>query len=196
MAMRLFGPLYDHVIAWSAHRQAPRYLTVLSFAESSFFPIPPDVMLAPMSVSRPERCWWFALITTVASVAGALLGYAIGYFALEALLPWIERAGKLNEYRQAVGWFDAWGLWVLLLAGFTPLPYKLFTIAAGALNLALIPFLVGSFIGRGTRFFLVAGIAGKLGPRVEPFLRRWIEWFGWGVLALAAIAWVMYRGNG
>jgi membrane protein YqaA with SNARE-associated domain len=194
--VRLFGPLYDRVIAWSGHRHAPRYLAVLSFTESSFFPIPPDVMLAPMAVSRPERCWWFALITTVASVAGALLGYAIGYFALELLLPWIEEAGMLGEYHEAVSWFNAWGLWVVLLAGFTPLPYKLFTIAAGALNLALIPFLIGSFIGRGARFFLVSGIAGKVGPRVEPFLRRWIEWFGWGVLALAAVVWVTYRGSG
>lgn len=187
--MRLFGPLYDRVLRWSAHRHAPRYLAALSFAESSFFPIPPDVMLVPMAVARPQRSAWFALLTTFASVAGAVLGYAIGHFAIGVILPWIENAGMLVEYQAAVAWFERYGLWVILLAGFTPLPYKAFTIAAGALSLSLVPFLIGSLIGRGARFGLVAAIAGILGPRVEPWVRRWVEWLGWGVLALVAIAW-------
>lgn len=194
--MRLFGPLYDRVLRWSAHPRAPRYLAALSFAESSFFPIPPDVMLVPMAVSRPERSAWFALLTTVASVAGAVLGYVIGYYAIGIILPWLERAGMLAEYEAAVLWFDRWGLWVILLAGFTPLPYKVFTIAAGALSLSLVPFLIGSLIGRGARFGLVAAIAGILGPKVEPWVRRWVEWLGWGVLALAAIAWWWWQNGG
>lgn len=194
--MRLFGPLYDRVLTWSAHEHAPRYLVALSFAESSFFPIPPDVMLVPMAVARPRRAAWFAGLTTVASVAGALLGYAIGYFALGAILPWIEGAGMLAEYQAAVAWFEEWGLWVVLLAGFTPLPYKAFTIAAGALSLSLVPFLLGSLIGRGARFGLVGAVAGLLGPRVEPWVRRWIEWLGWGVLALVAIAWLWWHNAG
>lgn len=193
--MRIFGPLYDRVLRWSGHRHAPRYLAALSFAESSFFPVPPDVMLVPMSVSRPERAAGFALLTTLASVAGALVGYAIGHFALEALLPWIEAAGLLPQYREAVTWFEDWGLWVVLVAGFTPLPYKAFTIAAGALSLSLLPFLLGSLIGRGARFGLVAALAGILGPRVEPVVRRWIEWLGWAVLALALAAWLALRGG-
>lgn len=194
--MRLFGPLYDRVLRWSAHRHAPRYLGAVSFAESSFFPIPPDVMLIPMAVSRPDRWLRFALITTLASVAGALLGYTIGFFALEALLPWIEAAGMLGEYREAVTWFAIWGLWVVLLAGFTPIPYKLFTIAAGALSLSLVPFLAGSLVGRGARFFLVGWAAGRLGPRLEPWVRRWIEWFGWGVVVAAVLLWLVLRGDG
>lgn len=194
--LRLFGPLYDRVLGWSAHRRAPHYLAAMSFAESSFFPIPPDVMLVPMAVARPERTAWLALITTLASVAGAVLGYAIGYFAIEALLPWIEEAGLIEEYRRAVTWFDEWGLWVVLLAGFTPVPYKAFTIAAGALSLSLLPFLAGSLIGRGARFALVAAVAGTLGPRVEPVVRRWVEWLGWGVLVLAGVAWLLLRGHG
>lgn len=193
--MRLFGPLYDRVLRWSGHRHAPRYLAALSFSESSFFPIPPDVMLVPMVVSRPERTWWLATLTTVTSVAGALLGYAVGYFALEALLPWIESAGLMHEYEQAVAWFEAWGLWVILLAGFSPLPYKVFTIAAGALSLSLVPFLAGSLIGRGARFGLVAGLAGTFGPRVEPLIRRWVEWLGWGVVVAAIVAWVVLRAG-
>ena len=194
--LRIFGPLYDRVLGWSAHPHAPRYLAAMSFAESSFFPIPPDVMLVPMAVARPERTAWLALITTLASVAGAVLGYAIGYFALETLLPWIEQAGLGDAYRRAVVWFDQWGLWVVLLAGFTPIPYKAFTIAAGALSLSLVPFLVGSLIGRGARFALVASVAGLLGPRVEPMVRRWIEWLGWAVLALAVVAWLFWRSHG
>lgn len=194
--MRLFGPLYDRVLLWSGHRHAPRYLFALSFSESSFFPIPPDVMLVPMVLSRPERAWWFALLTTLASVAGALLGYVVGYYALEILLPWIESAGLMAEYRQAVDWFETWGLWVVLLAGFSPLPYKVFTIAAGALSLPLVPFLAGSVIGRGARFGLVAGLAGAFGPRIEPLIRRWVEWLGWAVIAAAGIAWVALRTGG
>lgn len=194
--MRLFGPLYDRVLRWSAHRHASRYLAAMSFAESSFFPIPPDVMLLPMSVARPRRAAWFALITTIASVAGGLLGYAIGYFAIELLLPWIESMGLMEDYREAVRWFERWGIWIMLLAGFTPLPFKIFTVAAGALALPLLPFLLGSFIGRGSRFALVAAVGGILGPRVEPWVRRWIEWIGYGVLVLALIAWWLWQNNG
>jgi len=194
--MRMFGPLYDRVLRWSAHEHAPRYLAAMSFAESSFFPIPPDVMLVPMAVSRPRRAAWFAALTTLASVAGAVLGYFIGYFAIGAILPWIESIGMLEEYEAAVIWFREWGLWVVLLAGFTPVPYKAFTIAAGALSLSLVPFLVGSLIGRGLRFGAVAAVAGILGPRVEPWIRRWIEWLGWGVLLLVAIAWLWWRNSG
>lgn len=194
--LRLFGPLYDRVLRWSAHPHAPRYLAAMSFAESSFFPVPPDVMLVPMAVARPERSLWFALLTTLASVCGAVLGYAIGHFALETLMPFIQQAGLGAEYHEAVHWFDEWGLWVVLLAGFTPLPYKVFTIAAGALSLALVPFLVGSLIGRGARFLLVALVAGTVGPRVEPMVRRSIEWLGWSVLGLALVAWAVFRGTG
>lgn len=191
--MKIFGPLYDRVLQWSGHRLAPRYLAAVSFAESSFFPIPPDVMLIPMAVARPERAFWFALITTLASVVGALLGYIVGALLLEVVMPWIETAGLRGDYEEAVAWFEQWGLWVMLLAGFTPLPFKLFTVAGGALGLPLVPFLVGSFIGRGTRFTLVAGVAGMLGPRVEPWVRRWVEWLGWGLLGVLALGWLYWQ---
>jgi membrane protein YqaA with SNARE-associated domain len=195
-SIRVFGPLYDRVLTWSAHRHAPRYLAAVSFAESSFFPIPPDVMLAPMAVARPQRSLWLAVLTTLASVAGAIVGYAIGYFAIEGLMPWIQEIGWAESYRRAVAWFDEWGLWIVLLAGFTPIPYKAFTIAAGALSLAVTPFLLGSLVGRGLRFVLVAWLAGKLGPQVEPVIRRWVEWLGWGVIAVALIAWLVLRSHG
>lgn len=191
--MRLFGPLYDRVIAWAGHRHAPRYLGALSFAESSFFPIPPDVMLAPMTLARPEFATRFALITTAASVAGGLAGYAIGYFALDLAEPWIRSAGYWDGYEQVRQWFERWGFWAVLAAGFSPIPYKLFTIAAGALAMFVPAFVFASVVGRGGRFFLVAYLIRWGGPSVEHHLRRHVEIIGWVVVALLVIAYLLLR---
>ena len=142
--MRLFSRLYERVLDWSRHRHATRYLCALSFAESSFFPIPPDVMLAPMTLARPERGWRLAMLTTVASVAGGLLGYLIGWLAIDAVTPWLVSLGYLDVYERARSWFDEWGVWAIFVAGFTPIPYKIFTIAAGALTMFLPGFVIGS----------------------------------------------------
>ncbi|MCK7471171.1 MAG: DedA family protein [Desulfomicrobium escambiense] len=132
--MRLFSPLYRRAMTWSRHRHAPWYLGGLSFAESSFFPIPPDVMLAPMCLARPERAWQLAWLTTLASVAGGLAGYAIGYFAFDAIEPWLRESRYWAPYQLAVEWFHEWGFWAVFVAGFSPIPYKAFTIAAGVLS--------------------------------------------------------------
>ena len=130
--MGLFTRLYDSCLRWARHRHAPYYLTGLSFAESSFFPIPPDVMLMPMSLAQPRRAMYFALITTLASVVGGIAGYAIGYFALDWVAPLIEEGGRWSAaYNKASTWFTDWGFWAVLIAGFSPIPYKVFTIAAG-----------------------------------------------------------------
>jgi membrane protein YqaA with SNARE-associated domain len=126
-------------MTWAAHRHAPWYLGGLSFAESSFFPIPPDVMLAPMSLARTDRAWWYATLTTVASVVGGLFGYLIGMLAIDAVLPLLVDAGYGSRYDQAIAWFAEWGVWVVFIAGFSPIPYKLFTISAGASAMALLP---------------------------------------------------------
>jgi membrane protein YqaA with SNARE-associated domain len=110
----------------------PWYLGGLSFAESSFFPIPPDVMLAPMSMAQPAKAWQFALLTTVTSVAGGLFGYLIGYFAFELIEPMVGPAVTTPmPSPMAEAWFDEWGVWVVFIAGFSPIPYKIFTITAG-----------------------------------------------------------------
>lgn len=186
--MRIFTGMYDHVLRWSAHRRAPLILGVLSFAESSFFPIPPDVMLAPMSVARPKKAWALASLTTITSVLGGVLGYFIGVLGLEAVLPLIEEAGYLPAYELAQDWFITWGFWVVLVAGFSPIPYKVFTIAAGAMAVALIPFIIASLLGRGARFFLVAGLLAWGGPRLEPLLRPYMERIGWVTVILLIIA--------
>ena len=190
--MAIFTALYDRCMAWARHRHAAWYLGGLSFAESSFFPIPPDVMLAPMSMARPERATMYALLTTLASVVGGLFGYLIGYFAFEAVAPWLERAGHMPAYLKGKAWFEEWGFWAILIAGFSPIPYKVFTIAAGSLAMNLPLFIIGSLIGRGGRFFLVAGLLAWGGPRMETALRRYVERIGWALVVIAVLLYLYF----
>lgn len=190
--MRIFTALYDRVLGWSRHRHAPRYLVALSFAESSFFPIPPDVMLAPMALAEPRRGWWFAFLTTIASVAGGALGYAIGWFAIDAIEPWLRQYEYWEQYQAAILQFNKWGFIAVLIAGFSPIPYKVFTIAAGALHYFFPLFIVASFIGRGGRFFLVAAFMIWGGVAMEKHLKRHIDTLGWITVACIAIALVIY----
>lgn len=191
--MRIFSPLYDRVLAWSRHPRAPWYLGGLSFAESSFFPIPPDVMLAPMSMAKPQQAWWFAALTTITSVLGGLLGWLIGYFAFELIAPLVQEGGHYAEpFSAAQVWFDEWGVWAIFIAGFSPIPYKIFTISAGVLHMALIPFLIASFVGRGTRFFLVAALMSWGGERMEKALRTYVDRIGWIMVLLVLVVVVLY----
>jgi len=177
---------------WSRYRHASWYLGGLSFAESSFFPVPPDVMLAPMSLANPSRAWRFALITTLASVAGGLLGYAIGHFAFDVIESWLRESSYYASYQVAVTWFERWGFWAIFAAGFSPIPYKVFTIAAGALSMALLPFILASLIGRGARFFLVAGLMAWGGARMEAVLYRYVDRLGWATVALVVVGVAIY----
>ncbi|MCU7919667.1 MAG: DedA family protein [Candidatus Thiodiazotropha sp. (ex Epidulcina cf. delphinae)] len=177
--MRLFSSLYARAMQWSRHPHAPRYLAGLSFAESSFFPIPPDVMLAPMSLATPKRAWFFAGLTTLASVLGGMLGYLIGLFAFDLVEPWLHDWGYWEGYLEAKAWFGRWGFWAVFLAGFSPIPYKVFTITAGVIAMAFVPFIVASAIGRGARFFLVAALMAWGGERMERALHRYVDRLGW-----------------
>jgi|TARA_B100001063_G_scaffold163398_1_gene152464 membrane protein YqaA with SNARE-associated domain len=192
--LKLFQPCYDLALRWSKHPAASRYLALLSFAESVIFPIPPDVMLAPMSLSQPSRAWHFALITTLASIVGGVAGYLLGFFAFDTLLqPFIESSGYAHKLETAIGWFEAYGVWVVFLAGFSPIPYKIFTVSAGFLQMAFLPFLIASAIGRGARFFLVATLMKWGGARMEEQLRKYVEVLGWAVVGLAIVAYMMLR---
>jgi len=186
--MRIFSPFYDRVMAWSRHRHAPWYLGGLSFAESSFFPIPPDVMLAPMSMVEPQKAWWFAALTTVTSVLGGLLGYLIGHFAFALIMPLVAEGGRYAEsFAVAEAWFRAWGVWAIFIAGFSPIPYKIFTISAGVLHMAVIPFLIASAVGRGARFFLVAALMSWGGKRMGGTLRTYVDRIGWITVLLIVL---------
>jgi membrane protein YqaA with SNARE-associated domain len=191
--MGLFSGLYDRVMRWSRHRHAPAYLGALSFAESSFFPIPPDVMLAPMVLASPQRAAWLAGLTTLASVAGGLAGFAIGVLAIDAVTPLLERFDYLDEFERASEWFLQWGFWAVLAAGFSPIPYKVFTIAAGALAMNLPAFAVASLVGRGARFYLVAMLVAWGGPRVEAQLKRYVDVIGWALVALLVVGYFLLR---
>jgi membrane protein YqaA with SNARE-associated domain len=194
--MQLFGPLYERVMRWSRHRHAERYLAALSFAESSFFPIPVDVMLAPMVLADRSKAWRFAAVASVLSVLGGVAGYAIGWGMFEAIQPWLENSHYWDAYVTAREWFDNYGIWVVFVAGFSPIPYKVFTIAAGVAALNLPGFIIASTIGRGARFFLVAGLVYVFGKKFETTMVRHIERIGWAVVVLTVvvIAWLMLRG--
>jgi membrane protein YqaA with SNARE-associated domain len=193
--VKLFTKLYDQCLNWAKHPQAEKYLGALSFSESMIFPIPPDVMLAPMSLAKPGKAWRYAFITTLASVLGGVAGYFLGLFAFDSLIaPLIETMGYQGKLANAVEWFDEYGVWIIFIAGFSPIPYKVFTITAGMLSMAFFPFVIASFVGRGGRFFLVAGLMYWGGARMESKLREYVEILGWVVivLAIAAYLWVSY----
>lgn len=190
--MKLFSGLYAKVMQWARHKHATYWLALVSFTESSFFLIPPDVMLAPMSLARPDKAWFYAGLTTIASVLGGLLGYIIGVFALHMVEPWIIQFGYTEAYETAQQWFADYGFWAIFLAGFTPIPYKIFTIASGAVGMLLLPFILGSLIGRGMRFFLVAGLMKWGGQPFEEKLHSWVDRLGWLTVGGLVVAYLIF----
>ena len=189
----MFASIYQGVMRFSRRREAPYYLSLLSFVESFILPFPPpDVMLAPMSLARPSRAMRFAALTLLFSVLGGLVGYMIGAFLFDFAEPYIIDWGYQARFEKVITWFEHWGFWAVLVAGFSPVPYKIFTIAAGALNLALIPFVLASILGRGARFFLLAWCLSRYGPAIEPRLVRYIEYIGWAVVGLLSLAIAIY----
>lgn len=174
---------------FSRRKSAPYYLSLLSFVESFILPFPPpDVMLAPMALAKPHRAMRFASLTLFFSVLGGLVGYSIGAFLFDQAEPLIIEWGYQARFETVIAWFDTWGFWAVLVAGFSPVPYKIFTIAAGVLNLAIIPFVLASIIGRGARFFLLAWCLAKFGPAIESRLVRYIEYIGWAIVAVLVLA--------
>lgn len=192
--MKIFTTLYELTLKWSQHRHAEKYLAGLSCAESTFFPIPPDVMLAPMVLTQTDKAWRFALVTTLASVVGGIIGYALGYYAFESwLAPLVVEWGYGEKLALAETWFAQYGVWVVFIAGFSPIPYKVFTISAGALSMAFFPFVIASAVGRGLRFFLVAAFMKYGGPPMEAKLKDYIEYLGWAVIILGVIAYLILK---
>ncbi len=192
----MFLRLYDRVIALAAHRGAPAYLAALSFTESSFFPIPPDVMLIPMCLAKPARGWRYATLCTLFSVLGGMAGYLIGKLAFGWLEPWLMASSYAGAFTHVVAAFEKWGFWYILLAGFTPIPYKVFTIGAGVVGMPFLAFVAGSAVGRGGRFFLVAGLIRLGGENLAMRMRRYIDVIGWGTLAVGAVLFLVVKLNG
>lgn len=169
--------LYNWVLSLARHKDADKALAAVSFAESSFFPIPPDVMLAPMVATRPDRAYYYATVCTIASVLGGLLGYAIGHFLTPVGMAILAFLGKADTFEASKALFQEHGAWVILIKGLTPIPYKLITIAAGIFSFSLPLFIALSMVTRAARFFLVAFVVKKFGPAmlevVEKRLALW-----------------------
>lgn len=180
--------LYNWCIDAAGKPYASWIMGVVSFAESSFFPVPPDVMLVPMSLARPDRAYFYATLCTVTSVAGGLLGYFIGAYLYESIGLWLIQlygyGSNIEAFREA---YREWGAWIILLKGMTPIPYKIVTIASGFTNYPLLPFILLSFIARGMRFYIVAFLLNRYGVRVRVILEERLElWVGLGAIILVA----------
>ncbi|MBV8888407.1 MAG: DedA family protein [Alphaproteobacteria bacterium] len=165
--------LYARALDIAAGPRATAALVAVAFAESSFFPLPPDVLLIPMILARPRQAWRLAALCTAASVAGGLLGYAIGYFLFDAVgRPLLEFYHAMDRYDALKAGFARWGVWIIILKGLTPIPYKLVTIASGVVRFDVAAFLLASVISRSLRFFLVAAVLWQFGPAARDFIER------------------------
>lgn len=181
----MMASLKDRTLALARSPNAERALFAISFAESSFFPLPPDLLLGPMAAAEPAKWWRYALTCTVASVLGGLLGYAIGMYLMDTLgqgiLNFFGYSGERYQALQAQ--YAQYGLWVILIKGLTPIPYKLVTIASGALHFSFPVFVAASIVTRGARFLLVAWLFQKFGPAMGPIIEKRL---GLVLLAVAA----------
>ena len=165
--------LYDWVMALAGRRHAIWGLAAVSFAESSFFPIPPDVLLIPMVLAERRRAWRIAAVCTLASALGGLLGYAIGLWLFEAVgQPLLEFYGSEDKFSQFQGYYNEWGAWIVGAGGFTPLPYKVITIASGVTKLDIGIFILASVVSRGLRFYIEAALLWRFGEPVRQFIER------------------------
>jgi membrane protein YqaA with SNARE-associated domain len=186
--------LYDWTLSLAAKPSAPYALAAVSFAESSFFPIPPDVMLVPMMLARPDRAWFYALVCTAASVVGGVLGYMIGLLLYDSIGAWLFQLYGLAEgaesFRHA---YAEYGHWVILLKGLTPIPYKLVTITSGFAGYSLFWFVVLSVITRGARFFFIALLMTRFGPTIKGFIDRHFNAVAAGAVAAIIGGFVAFR---
>jgi len=175
--------LYDWVLRLAKHPRAIPAMGVVSFCESSFFPIPPDVMLIPMVLANRNKAFTIAAVCTVTSVLGGLLGYAIGYYFFETVGDWVIKTyglqTGLEKFRDE---FARWGIWVILIKGLTPIPYKLVTIASGAAHFDLFTFVWASIVTRGARFFIVAALLWKYGEPIQDFIEKRFTLVSWAFL--------------
>lgn len=191
--MRIFNAMYNKTLQWSRHRLASYWLMFVSFIEAIFFPIPTDVMLIPMSITTPEKAIRYALYASTSSVIGGAIGYALGYYALDLIQPYITQLGYQASWDTATSWFEKWGVLVIFVAGFSPIPYKVFTLCAGAMQMAFLPFILVGWISRTARYLLVAKLSAWGGERFSNSLSKYIEMIGWGVVILAIIVYFIFK---
>jgi len=180
-------------MSWADHPHRERYLVGVSVFESFVFPVPTALLMIPMVIATPDKATRLALITTLMSVFGAVIGYLLGWGAMSAIEPWIDKMGWLDQLDLARLEFAKYGVLAVAIGAFTPAPFKIFTITAGALSMSFIPFMLVSLIGRGAHFFLIAYAMAWAGPRMEPMVRKYIEWLGWSIIVLAVLGFLIHR---
>ena len=192
--MAIFGSIYNRVISWAKHPHASYYLTGTSIAESSFFPVPVDVLLAPMVLAQREKAWWYAGLATIGSVVGAVIGYYIGMFLFDQVAqPIIDFYHFQEKFVYVQDLFNEYGVWIIFIAGFSPIPYKIFTITAGVVGMPLLPFILTSVVARGARFFLVAGLVYAGGDKIDAVLEKRVEHIGWASVIIIILAIIIYK---
>ncbi|MBI1260578.1 MAG: DedA family protein [Rhizobiales bacterium] len=166
--------LYEWTMDLAAHKNARWGLALVAFVESSVFPIPPDVALVPMVLAKRDKAWAYAAICTIASVLGGAFGYAIGYFLYDSVgLPILNFYGYTEAFESFASRYNEWGVWIVLIAGITPFPYKVITIASGVTGLSFPVFMIASLVARGARFFVVSGLLYWFGPPIKRFIDRY-----------------------
>lgn len=188
--------LYDWVLSWADTRYGPGALGVLSFAESSFFPIPPDPLLMALALGAQRRALYFATICTVASVVGGLAGYGIGHglwSVLDSFFFAYVPGFSPDAFETVRALYDRWDFWAVFVAGFTPVPYKVFTLSAGVFGISLPVFLFASAVSRGARFFIIAGLIYYFGPGIQGFIDRYFDRLVWLFLALLIAGFVLVK---
>ena len=192
--MRPFHTLYNKILDWSSSRFAIFWLSLISFLESSILPYPiQDILLASMSLKNRSKAYYFATICTISSVLGAIAGYFIGVYAINFIMPMLDKLNYLPELYSAEQLFNNYGVLIILIAGFSPIPYKLFTISAGMMSMPLLPFVAFSIIARGARYFLISLLVRKFGKKTDAWLNKYIDRLGYLLIIVVALGiWYVY----
>ena len=192
--MRPFYTLYNKILEWSSSRFAIFWLSLISFLESSILPYPiQDFLLASMSLKNRSKAFYFAAICTIASVLGGIAGYYIGVYAIVKIGPILANLGYESKIELLKSYFETWDIWFILVAGFSPIPYKLFTITAGILGMSIFPFIALSLISRGARYFLISYLVRKFGKRADAWLNKYIDRLGYVLIVIVVFGiWYAY----
>jgi len=180
-------------MGWAEHPKRERYLVGVSLFESFIFPLPTALLMIPMVIATPDKAIRLATITTIMSVFGAAIGYLLGWGAMSVIEPWITQMGWLPQLESARADFVTYGVLAVGIGAFTPAPFKIFTVTAGMLSMSFIPFLLVSLVGRAAHFYMIALLMAWAGPKMEPVVRKYIEWLGWAVIALAVIGFIIHK---
>jgi len=187
--MNILRTLYNWTLNKAGHKNASWFLGIISFAESSFFPIPPDIILIPMVIAKRARAWFYAFVCTLSSVGGGIMGYAIGYFFYSTIgIIIVDAYGLSNSFDSFEQYYNTYGVWIVLGAGFTPFPFKFITIASGVFNLNIAQFIFVAIIARGLRFYLLAGLLYIFGKNIKELIDKYFNF-------LASLFFILLLGS-